>query len=167
MTRTSPRRRRSSTLTVLAMALLPALLAGCGGDGSTLGPDGTPLGSEDPGAGGPTDSDEPADSSTVTLAQLSAEIFTPTCAAAGCHAASRPAENMPLTADLIAAAIIDVPSNQLPDIKRVDPGNPDGSYLLQKVRGTGAGAQMPIGGVLSDEQIQRIADWIAAGASTD
>jgi len=45
------------------------------------------------------------------------------------------------------------------------PGNPDGSLLIQKLRGTQTiGALMPPAGKLSDDVIQTIVDWVAAGA---
>jgi len=76
-----------------------------------------------------------------------------------------PAGNLSLAADRIAGEIIDVPSVQRPELKRVDRGNPEGSYLLMKVIGEDiAGQQMPVGGRLADEQIELIRAWIAAGA---
>jgi len=153
----------SRLLTAAATSLALTSL-GCGGDGSTLGPDGRPL-VED----GPSDSDPVGNGDStavaVTLSQLSAEIFTPNCAFSGCHG-SVPSENMSLLPDDIAASIIDVQSNQRPSLKRIDPNNPDESYLLQKVSGTGAKAQMPpLGGTpLSAAQIQLIVDWVNAGA---
>jgi hypothetical protein len=148
-------------LTVVGV-VLALLVFGCGGDGSTLGPDGTPIVDDGPIDGDPGDGDSTA--VTVTLSQLSADIFTPKCALSGCHG-SFPQEGMSLAAANIAAAIINVPSNQRPNLKRIDPGNPDGSYLLQKVRGTGANGQMPLSGApLSAAQIQLIVDWINAGA---
>ncbi|MEE2658750.1 MAG: hypothetical protein VX733_09625 [Candidatus Latescibacterota bacterium] len=135
--------------------LTAVLLAGCAGDGTTLGPDGMPL----------SDGDEEAPPPTLT--ELSAEIFTPSCAIS-CHGGSFLSENMSLEADQIAANIIDVDSNQQPDLKRVAPGDAENSYLVRKIRGTGAGVQMPLGSPpLSPKQIERIVAWINAGASTE
>ena len=52
------------------------------------------------------------------------------------------------------------------NLKRVDPGYPEGSYLLKKLRGDSdiLNSQMPLGSVLSDEQIEMIREWIAGGA---
>lgn len=50
---------------------------------------------------------------------------------------------------------------------RVVPGNPDASYLVQKLEGTAgiAGGRMPLGGpFLSASQIAVVREWIAAGA---
>lgn len=147
--------------TLLIPVLLLALLLGCGGDGSTLGPDGQPL---------PEDGDDGdnGDLPVVTLSQLNAEIFTPKCATSGCHGGAFVSANLTLEADKIAAQIIDVPSVQVASLKRIDPGNPDDSYLIHKVRGTGANGQMPLGRTpLSAAEIQLLVDWVAAGASTE
>ncbi len=73
---------------------------------------------------------------------------------------------MSLEAESVAAEIIGVTSTQLADLKRVDPGNPEGSYLLKKLRGDSdiLKGQMPLDGVLPDEQIEMIREWIAGGA---
>lgn len=150
----------SRLLTAAATSLALTSL-GCGGDGSTLGPDGRLL-VEDCGIAVADGITVDGAAVTVTLSQLSAQIFTPNCS--GCHG-SFPSENMSLLPDDIAASIIDVQSNQRPSLKRIDPCNSDGSYLLQKVSGTGAKAQMPLGGTpLSAAQIQLIVDWVNAGA---
>jgi hypothetical protein len=53
-------------------------------------------------------------------------------------------------------------------LKRVDPGNPDNSFLLIKVEGPDSfalGSRMPMTAPnLTTAQIQLIRDWIAAGA---
>jgi mono/diheme cytochrome c family protein len=47
----------------------------------------------------------------------------------------------------------------------VIPGDPEGSLLVQKMRGTQTiGAQMPIAELLLPAQVQIIVDWIQAGA---
>ena len=148
---------------LLSIGLVFTLFA-CGGDGTTLGTDGTPT-TEDPsnGTNGDNGTNDPP---AITLTMLSTEIFTPRCALSGCHGGGAPAEGMSLAADLIAANIIGVTSNEQPDLKRIDPGNPAGSYLLKKVIGTDiVGSQMPLsGGPLSQEQIDRISAWIQDGA---
>ena len=128
------------------------VVAGCSGDGTTLGPDGrrrTRISVD-----------------RYTLGQITTEIFAVSCAYTGCHAGGSPLGNLSLKADFVAGELIGVASNQVPDLKRVDPGNPDGSYLLMKVRGTEgiANSQMPLGGTLTDAQIEMIREWIAGGA---
>ena len=142
--------------------LLLAIYAGCAGDGSTLGPDGTLAGDEVvDGVDGGEMEFPPTD---ITLAQISEQIFSKSCA--NCHGGGAPAANLSLEAESVAAEIIGVASTQLADLKRVDPGNPEGSYLLKKLRGDSdiVKGQMPLGGVLPDEQIEMIREWIAGGA---
>ena len=111
-------------------------------------------------------SGQPDAAPKVTLAQLSNEIFTPRCAVSFCHSGGSPASGMSLAADRIAAQILNVDSVENSALKRVEPGNPDDSYLLRKVQGRNiTGGQMPADGTaLSAEEIEKIRQWIAAGA---
>ena len=146
--------------------LLLAVYAGCAGDGTTLGPDGKPAGDEVVDGDGMDDVEVQLPATDITLTQISEQIFAQSCAFTGCHGGGAPAANMSLEAEFVATEILGVASVQLADFKRVDPGNPEGSYLLKKVRGDSdiANSQMPVGGVLSDEQIEMIREWIAGGA---
>jgi hypothetical protein len=105
-------------------------------------------------------------SSAATFEFVQNNIFTPSCALSGCHAGPSPQQGMNLSAGQAYAALVNVPSTEQPSLLRVRPGNPDQSYLVQKIMGTAAvGARMPLGGApLSDSQIQAVRDWIAAGA---
>ena len=150
------------------LVLLTAVLtwAGCSGDGSTLGPDGTPLDDFVVDDDGDNGDDVPA----VTLAQLSSEIFTPRCALSGCHSGGIPTGGMSLTADRIATEIINVASSGRSGEIRVVPGESANSYILKKLRGESgiSGVQMPlVGSVLSSAQLDLIAQWIDAGAKTE
>jgi hypothetical protein len=62
--------------------------------------------------------------------------------------------------------LVDVPSVQVPELMRVAPGNPDDSYLIQKLEGTAAvGARMPeTGPPLPQDAINVIRQWITEGA---
>ena len=52
--------------------------------------------------------------------------------------------------------------------KMVEPGAPDASSLMKKLTGNTAGAQMPLHRPrLSSAQVQRLRDWISAGARND
>jgi hypothetical protein len=65
------------------------------------------------------------------------------------------------------AMIVGVPSNEVPALKRINPGNPDASYLVQKIQGIAAqGVRMPANGppYLSQEQIDLVRRWVAGGA---
>ncbi|MDH5672534.1 MAG: hypothetical protein OEZ06_10320 [Myxococcales bacterium] len=54
------------------------------------------------------------------------------------------------------------------DLPMIEPGNPDGSYLLRKLEGTGCGSPMPPQGALADSNpavVQQLRQWIADGAA--
>jgi mono/diheme cytochrome c family protein len=104
---------------------------------------------------------------TVTLSQLQAAIFTPRCS--GCHTgvgSSLPGVQN-LTAGNTFAAIVGVASIEQPALKKVAPGDPDHSYLVQKIEGAASisGARMPFGGpFLTQAEINLVRAWIAQGA---
>ena len=64
------------------------------------------------------------------------------------------------------AAIVSVPSTEVPSLFRIAPGDPDNSYIIQKLEGTQAvGAQMPLGGPpLAQDTIDFVRQWITDGA---
>ena len=107
-----------------------------------------------------------------TLSSIQANIFTPSCALTGCHVAgtdflpgSMPLENSTQSFN----SLVDEDSEERPELKRVDPGNSDDSYLVHKLEGRSniIGDQMPLGGELSTEQIDVIKQWIDAGAENN
>jgi len=102
-----------------------------------------------------------------TFARVQDEVFTPNCAKAGCHVAAVGAGGMVLEAGQSYSQIVDRRALGSP-LDRVEPGDPERSYLLRKVRGDAdiTGARMPFDGppFLSQEQIDGIAGWIRAGA---
>jgi hypothetical protein len=62
---------------------------------------------------------------------------------------------------------VNVASHEKPSAIRVVPGDPDNSYIIQKLEGTAGieGVRMPAGGpYLTADQISLIRQWIAAGA---
>jgi len=109
--------------------------------------------------------------SAATLDALQASVFTPSCAVSGCHtgpsSASLPSVLDLSTADASYANLVAIPSIQQPTLSRVAAGDPDNSYLLQKIEGTAAsGARMPLGGGALDQAlIDDMRDWIADGAN--
>ena len=104
---------------------------------------------------------------TVTLSQLQTTIFTPRCS--GCHTgfgSSLPGVQN-LTAGNTFASIVGVASIEQPALKRVAPGDPDHSYLVQKIEGAAgiSGQRMPLGGpFLAQSEIDLVRAWIAQGA---
>ncbi|MGI9232102.1 MAG: hypothetical protein ACR2RD_00590 [Woeseiaceae bacterium] len=105
--------------------------------------------------------------SGVTLADIQASVFTPSCATSGCHSGSSPPQNLRLDDGFSLGNLVGVPSGEVPTINRVEPGDPDNSYLVQKIEGTAAvGSRMPLGGAaLSSDLIDDIRQWIQDGAN--
>ena len=126
----------------------------------------------DPKGTDPTDTDgtPPSDTEVEISYDNVQAIFDQSCATAGCHDGSVAPD---LTAAASPASIVGVASQQVSDLNHIEPGDPDGSYLLLKVNGSyadagGFGSQMPITGCcLADSEVQAISDWIAAGAPVD
>ena len=146
-----------STRTLLATLLLAA----CAGDGTGLDENGNPIG-EPPEPPGP-----PA---AVTLSADVQPILTANCTFSGCHAGPNAVVGQNLTAGQTFGSVVNVPSVEVPSLRRVRPFLPDSSYLVHKIQGTqasvgGSGGRMPlIGGPLTEEEIETVRAWIAAGA---
>ena len=129
--------------------------AGCGGgSGEGLDANGRPIGEGGTGGG----------VLAPTLASIQQNVFTPVCTA--CHAGAAAPQGLRLDAASSAASLIGVPSTEVPSVLRVAPGNPDASYLIQKLEGNAAvGDRMPLGGPFLDAPtIEVIREWISQGA---
>ena len=109
-------------------------------------------------------------SETATFTRVQAEVFTTTCALAGCHLgpASLAQEGMVLSGDAYNS-IVGVRSNQNPSIFRVTPGDPANSYLWRKITPGQpiVGDRMPQTGSITETQRRLVTDWIARGAPRD
>jgi len=116
----------------------------------------------------PTEPAPIAPGSAYTFARIQGEIFTPTCAKAGCHSRAVASGGMVLEAGVSYGQIVNHPAGENPALARISPGHPEASYLLKKVRGDSdiSGTRMPQDGppFLTQAQIDGIAGWIAAGA---
>ena len=101
-----------------------------------------------------------------TFASIQSNVFTPICT----HVSFR---RVPRRSDCGSrkapsyAMLVNAPSVEAPTLLRVAPGNPDASYLIQKIEGTAAvGGRMPLNGPpLPAETIAVIRQWITDGAS--
>ena len=131
-------------------ALAALLLAACGDVKSPTEPSAAPEG--------------PA----FTFAQIQSQIFTPTCAKAGCHAASAASGEMVLEAGQAYGQIVNRPAVGNSSLDRIEPGDPERSYLIKKLRGDPdiTGERMPQDnpGSLTQEQMDGIVGWVLAGA---
>jgi hypothetical protein len=104
-----------------------------------------------------------------TLTQLKSSAFS---VCGGCHTGggtSLPA-SMDLTPSHIYASIVSVASVEQPALQRVKPGDPNNSYVVQKLEGaaTITFARMPLGGPYLDQAtIDQVRAWITAGAANN
>jgi hypothetical protein len=106
---------------------------------------------------------------TVGFSAVQENIFSSSCAVSGCHRGSAAPEGLDLSAGSAHDNLVGVSSEQKPNLLRVDPNNPDDSYLIIKLEGgdrmAEGTAQMPRGRQpLSEDQISTIRAWISAGA---
>ena len=119
-------------------------------------------------AGGDFVAEFSVESLQPTLASIQSKLFTPTCSTSGCH--TGPAgPDLPSGQDLTSEQasfdnLVGVASIQVPSIMRVLGGDPDNSYLIQKLEGTAAeGSRMPLGGpFLPQADIDVIRAWAAS-----
>jgi hypothetical protein len=104
------------------------------------------------------------DSLTPQLQSIQDHVFTPVCTT--CHSGAAAPLGLRLDAGSSYAMLVNAPSVEVPALKRVAPGNPDASYLIQKLEGTAAsGSRMPLNGpALAPATIAVIRQWIADGA---
>src|SRR5262249_27706531 len=102
---------------------------------------------------------------TPDLQSIQDHVFTPICTV--CHSGATAPLGFRLDAASAYAMLVNAPSVEVPSLRRVSPGNPDASYLIQKLEGHAAvGGQMPLGQTpLSQATIDVIRQWIANGAA--
>lgn len=143
---------------VMVVGALLLSLPGCVGDGSFTD---QVIGPPDPGPG------TPPGSPTASYTEIATTIFEVRCTK--CHSGA----NAPLGLQLTQAAaydlLVNVSSAERPELFRVEPGNPDDSYIVIKIEGTDprlVDRRMPRDGppFLTTEQITMVRDWISSGA---
>jgi hypothetical protein len=133
---------------VLAVGLA---IAGCAGDGTGLDANGRPI--------------PPVPPANNDFQEIQDTIFTPICST--CHIGGGAPVGLRLDEGNSYALLVNVASAEVPALLRVNPGNPNASYLVQKLEGTAAvGARMPANGppFLPQDRIDLVRRWIAAGA---
>jgi hypothetical protein len=132
-------------------ALLVAALAGCAGSGGGKS-----------AQGGGSGCVPPADPS-ISYANNIQPIYDISCAVAGCHLGAAPAFGLNLAAGVSYDATVEVKSLERPKLLLVEPGNPDDSYLVQKIEGAQgiAGGMMPANmPPLSLDEMTAIRQWV-------
>jgi len=140
-------------LAISCVLLIGASLAGCAGSGAGLDANGRPIGSE--GGGGTL---------TANFQSIQDNVFTPICSV--CHAGGAAPQGLRLDAVNSYSMIVGVPSSEDSSLFRIKAGDPDRSYLVQKIEGhASVGAQMPFGGPpLPAATIAVIRQWVSDGA---
>jgi mono/diheme cytochrome c family protein len=146
-------RNVATRLGLASSALLIAMAAGACGDSPAA-----------PTTGGGT-------TAAPTLTQIQAQIFDASCVSCHTDVGRTPAGVLNLKAGSAFPNLFSQASSGLPGATRVVPGNPGGSYLVQKLEGAVgiAGLRMPRNGppFLTDAQVKMVRDWITAGAQNN
>jgi hypothetical protein len=120
----------------------------------------------------------PSPNLSPTFSSISKEIFESAdssgrVACTNCHTnvGRTPAGGLNLLPGIAYGALVSVNSAQKPALKRVEPGNPDASYLVHKLEGAPdiVGLRMPRTGppYLTSGQMIIIRRWIELGAKND
>jgi hypothetical protein len=144
-----------STVRRYAVPLASVLLSACAGNGDGLNSNGMPA---TPGSTANTPL-------SADFQSIQDNVFTPICT--HCHSGAAAPQGLQLDADHSYALLVGVPSTEMPGLERVKPGDPDNSYLVQKLEGASGivGARMPFGGpYLPQSTIDIIRQWIINGA---
>jgi hypothetical protein len=113
----------------------------------------------------------PSGGAGTSFSSIEAEILVPRCASAACHAGNPPVYAPRLDAGAGWNAMVGVPSGQAA-MNLVEPGAPERSYLVYKLRGDvssagGSGLPMPTDGLLDAADLAAIEAWILNGAPND
>lgn len=148
---------------LLISCCLCVFIHACGaGSGDGLDANGQPL-----DRGDDIETPDNGSDGDATLATIQSDIFTPRCTA--CHSGAAAPRGLRLDSeDNSFNFLVNVNADEVPSVYRVEPGNPDASYLIRKLEGGPdiVGAQMPLGATpLSEQEIARIRAWISQGAS--
>lgn len=140
--------------------------------GTVRGPDGQSDDDQLPLQCVPAKGSDPCAGVSSTLEHLEQHVFAPTCSRDTCHSGPQEDHSLSLLPGEAYAFLVGVMPDNLPARMagklRVDPGNPENSFLLDKLRGTLAsteGERMPRGlAPLPEREIALVEAWIAAGA---
>ena len=136
------------------IAIVTLALAACGaGSGEGLDQNGQPL-------------RPPLTGLQPTLASIQDNILTVNCAVPGCHGGAGAQQGLQLDPGFSYGNLYHVPSPRDPNLIRVVPGDPDASFIIQKLQGTQTlGDRMPDGGpYLTTAEVNVIIQWIQDGA---
>ena len=93
-------------------------------------------------------------------------VFSQSCALSGCHTGASPDEGLDLSAGQAYSNTVNVASRERPELDRIEPGDPDNSYLIRKILGANiSGSRMPLNRAPLDAAvIQMFETWVQEGA---
>jgi cysteine-rich repeat protein len=101
-----------------------------------------------------------------TLASIQENVFTPICTE--CHVPGGPGPFSLESESVSFANLVDVPSFEVFGLDRVEPGDPENSYIVHKIEDRmgiiGQRMPPPPRPILTQEQIDAIREWIQDGA---
>ena len=103
----------------------------------------------------------------LQYADIQSIVFDSTCATSGCHSGAGAPHGLDLDSGVSHGNLVDVPSQEVPALLRVAPGDAPASYLVRKLEGGPdiVGVRMPNGlPPLAPATINGIRAWINAGA---
>ena len=115
------------------------------------------------------DETEREEGAAPAFSDIQTLIFDQSCALSGCHLGSGAIMGLDLADGASYGNLVDVKSAEVSTLDLVKPGDPDNSYLIEKLIGgsrMAAGTfKMPLGReALTDEQVDMVRDWITDGA---
>lgn len=117
-----------------------------------------------PRVGDPVDNPPPPPG---TFRAIVSDVFVQRCATSACHSGSTPQNSPSLDPERAFEQLVNVPAGQASSLDLVTPGEPENSYLVQRLHGDGAAQPMPPDGKLDDTTIETIEAWIRNGALDD
>jgi len=94
------------------------------------------------------------------------ELLAPRCATSGCHSSFQPAAGMDLQSGNIGERLAGISATTCVSRPRIDPDNPEASYLLEVVsdepdcEGTTVGMMPQVGAPLSDAERACLTEWV-------